>query len=192
MTGKVRIISGQWRGRRLQVADRPGLRPSTDRTRETLFNWIGPDLPGSRCLDLFAGSGALGLEAVSRGAAGAVLVDSDSRLCALLGEQIATWPKSESVEIVCCDALDWLRATSRVFNLVFVDPPFDLGLQSRAVEQIVRSARLGPDGLIYVESPKHGGWDAALPAEIAQRLQLRRSKIQGRTRLDLLALTGSD
>ncbi|MFW6340561.1 MAG: 16S rRNA (guanine(966)-N(2))-methyltransferase RsmD, partial [Wenzhouxiangella sp.] len=125
MTGKIRIIAGQWRGRKINVADRPGLRPTGDRARETLFNWIGPRIVGSRVLDLFAGSGALGLEATSRGASRVVLVERDAAAARALREGPLTWPGAEVVTLVEDDALAWLKGQHGVFDLVLIDPPFD-------------------------------------------------------------------
>ena len=105
--GKLRIIGGEWRGRRLAVANEPGLRPTPDRVRETLFNWLAPVIPGSRCLDLFAGTGALGFEALSRGARGAVLVENNKRLAREL-EKTGSALNARGAEIVNGDAFAWL------------------------------------------------------------------------------------
>jgi 16S rRNA (guanine966-N2)-methyltransferase len=150
--GKVRLIAGRWRGTRLEVPDLPGLRPTSDRVRETLFNWLMPMLPGARVLDLFAGSGALGLEAVSRGAAGAVLVERDPALAAALRATAARLPGGEVVSVVQADALAWLAAQPEAsFDLAFVDPPFAAGLWDQVLSQL--STRLRPDAWLYVEAP---------------------------------------
>src|SRR3546814_3626920 len=107
--GSVRIVGGSWRGTRLPVADVAGLRPTPDRVRETLFNWLQGSLPGARVLDLFAGTGALGLEAVSRGAREALLVERDPRLAGSLRDTIARLKGEDRVEVACADALAWLR-----------------------------------------------------------------------------------
>ena len=122
--GVVRIIGGDWRGTRLPVADRDGLRPTADRVRETLFNWLQPMLPGARVLDLFAGTGALGLEALSRGAREAVLVERDPQLAEGLRQLVARLPGGDRAQVVCADALAWLRTAPGGFDLAFVDPPF--------------------------------------------------------------------
>ncbi len=149
--GVVRIIGGDWRGTRLPVADRDGLRPTADRVRETLFNWLQPMLPGARVLDLFAGTGALGLEAVSRGAREAVLVERDPQLADGLRQLAAKLPGGERVQVVCADALSWLRATSGSFDLIFVDPPFAGDLWRPAFEAI--ESHLADEAWLYVESP---------------------------------------
>ena len=148
-TGQVRIIGGRWRGTKLAVPDRPGLRPSSDRVRETLFNWLMPALPGARVLDLFAGTGVLGLEALSRGAAQAVLVERDPGLASALREAVAKL--SAPAEVHAADALAWLRGRHDTFDLVFLDPPFADGLWAGALDGL--APRLAPGARVYVESP---------------------------------------
>lgn len=154
--GVVRIIGGDWRGTRLPVADRDGLRPTSDRVRETLFNWLQPVLPGARVLDLFAGTGALGLEALSRGAREAVLVERDPQLAEGLRQLAAKLPGGERVQVVCADALSWLRQVPggfgpAGFDLVFVDPPFAGDLWHPAFEAL--QGHLADEAWLYVESP---------------------------------------
>jgi 16S rRNA (guanine966-N2)-methyltransferase len=153
----VRIIGGHWRGTKLPVADVAGLRPTSDRVRETLFNWLQPMLPGARVLDLFAGSGALGLEAVSRGAREAVLVERDPALAASLRQLAARLPDGDRVEVVCADALAWLRGAHGAFDLAFVDPPFAADLWRPALDAL--GERMADEAWLYVEAPH--GTDAA-------------------------------
>ena len=136
--GSVRIIGGRWRGTRLPVVDADGLRPTSDRVRETLFNWLQPVLRGARVLDLFAGSGALGFEAVSRGAGSAVLVERDARLAAMLRDSLARLDAGGQVEVAQSDALAWLRgpAPKQRFDVVFVDPPFAAALWPAVLEAL--------------------------------------------------------
>jgi 16S rRNA (guanine966-N2)-methyltransferase len=149
--GNIRIIGGRWRGTRLAVADAPGLRPTSDRVRETLFNWLMPVLPGARVLDLFAGSGALGLEAVSRGAGGALLVERDPALAQSL-RQACERLQAEAVQVIRADALQWLRfPVHGRFDLVFLDPPFDAGLWREALALL--PPWLAEDAWLYLESP---------------------------------------
>ena len=150
--GAVRIIGGHWRGTKLPVADLDGLRPTSDRVRETLFNWLQPMLPGARVLDLFAGSGALGLEAVSRGAEAAVLVGRNPALAGNLRQIAAKLPGGERVRVVCADALTWLRATPETFDLAFLDPPFAADLWRPSLEAL--EARLSGQAWLYVEAPE--------------------------------------
>ena len=150
--GKVRIIGGRWRGTRLSVPNSPGLRPSSDRVRETLFNWLMPVLPGARVLDLFAGTGALGLEAVSRGAAKAVLVERDPALAQHLRDTSTRLSAQDQVEVVQADVVAWLqRQPAGSFDLALVDPPFDAQLWQPALAALL--PHLAPDAWLYVESP---------------------------------------
>lgn len=149
--GTVRIIGGDWRGTKLPVADLDGLRPTADRVRETLFNWLQPMLPGARVLDLFAGTGALGLEAVSRGAREAVLVERDPALAAALRTIAAKLPDGERVRVAHEDALAWLRRGPGPFDLAFVDPPFAADLWVPVLAAL--APHLAADAWLYVESP---------------------------------------
>lgn len=150
--GQVRIIAGRWRGTRLQVPDLAGLRPSGDRTRETLFNWLQAWLPGARCLDLFAGSGALGFEAASRGAATVLLVDSQAVAIRSIN---ATRRRLEAVDTAAiqADALIWLRDCAERFDVIFVDPPFADALHQQAIDLLLAHGLLNPGGWLYVEVP---------------------------------------
>ncbi len=154
--GKVRIIGGHWRGTRLDVADVPGLRPSADRVRETLFNWLQPALPGARVLDLFAGTGALGLEALSRGAREAFLVEKDPKLAASLQAVVARLKAETQATVVRADALAFLRAPLHGrFDIVFIDPPFAGNLWTAAVAAL--PPWLSPQAWLYLESPADAG-----------------------------------
>jgi len=148
--GEVRLIGGQWKRSKLPVPDRPGLRPTPDRVRETLFNWLGQDLTGWRVLDAFAGSGALGFEAASRGAASVVMLERDAALVRLL-TACALRLRAGMVEMHAVDALAWMASAGATgFDLVFVDPPFDAGLHAPAVAAAHRV--LAPAGWLYVEA----------------------------------------
>ncbi|MGQ4661387.1 16S rRNA (guanine(966)-N(2))-methyltransferase RsmD [Lysobacter sp. F6437] len=151
-TGQVRLIGGRWRGSTLPVADSPGLRPTSDRVRETLFNWLAPVLPGARVLDLFAGSGALGLEALSRGAASAALVEREPGLAARLLDTTRRLPGGEAASVVQADALAWLPAQPRSsFDIAFVDPPFAAGLWDKVLSEL--EPLLADDAWLYIEAP---------------------------------------
>ena len=156
---EVRVIGGLWKRSRLPVADRPGLRPTPDRVRETLFNWLGQSLDGWHCVDAFAGSGALGFEAASRGAADVALVERDA---ALVESLRATRQRlqAEAVRVERGDALQWLaRAAVGSVDLVFLDPPFDSALLAPALAAAARVVRDG--GFVYVEGPRHVGAEEA-------------------------------
>ena len=152
MSGKLRIISGNWRGRRLSVPDLPGLRPSGDRAREVLFNWLQGELRGARCLDLFAGTGALGLEAASRGAGSVVLVEQDRGLCRQLTELGREWPGGDVLTVVQADARRWFERAEGPFDIAFVDPPFGAGFYAAALDALARPGLLAPGALVYIES----------------------------------------
>jgi 16S rRNA (guanine(966)-N(2))-methyltransferase RsmD len=160
----VRLIGGTLKRSKLPVADRPGLRPTPDRVRETLFNWLGTDLTGWRVLDAFAGSGALGFEAASRGAAEVLLLERDAALVASLRDSQARL-KVTTLRIEPADALGWMaRCAPARFDLVLLDPPFDAGLQPAA---LVAAAPLVADGgCLYLESPAALG-AAEIPAGFA-------------------------
>jgi len=180
-SGTVRIIAGEWRGRRLPVPDLPGLRPSGDRSRETLFNWLQGKLAGARCLDLFAGTGVLGLEAVSRGAATAVLLEKDLTAAAQLRANVNLL-KASHVNIVQADALAWLQSQpADSFDLVFIDPPFGQGLADAALELLQQRELLGSDGLVYLETAR----SEIIPA-LATGWEILRDKAIGEVHMHLL------
>lgn len=146
----VRIIGGTFRRRVLKFPDSEGLRPTPDRVRETLFNWLGQDLDGQHCLDLFAGSGALGFEAASRGAARVVMVEQSPKVLAALHENHELLHKPAILEIVRSDALQYLNSTKAKFDLVFLDPPYKKGWIPR-LEPLLPGV-LNEDAAIYVEA----------------------------------------
>lgn len=146
----LRIIGGEWRSRRLSFADVPGLRPTPDRVRETLFNWLQIQVPGSRCLDLFAGSGALGLEALSRHAKEVVLVEKHPAAAQALRDNIALLGTKNAV-LVNDDAFRFLQRETAGFDLIFLDPPYRKNLLDPVLESILARQLLNPDGMIYLE-----------------------------------------
>ena len=154
---RVRIIGGAWRSRIVHFPPRPDLRPTPDRVRETLFNWLGQDLTGKSCLDLFAGSGALGFEAASRGARRVVMVERDPAVLRALEASRAALDAT-AVEVRRADALEFLRANDDVYDVVFVDPPYRSDLWPRVAPFLPR--RLAPDALVYLERATR---DGALP-----------------------------
>ena len=161
----LRIIGGRHRGRRLRFPAGVEIRPTPDRVRETLFNWLQPRMDGARVLDLFAGSGALGLEAMSRGAAHVTFVERDRRAAAALSELLQEWRESTAT-VVCADAFSWVKgASAAAFDIVFLDPPYDAELLAGTAAALVAHARLAPDARVYVERrareplpPLPGGW----------------------------------
>ncbi len=149
---EVRIIGGQWKRSKLPVADAPALRPTPDRVRETLFNWLGTSLDGWRCLDAFAGSGALGFESASRGASQVTLLERDAKLVRGL-RAVQERLKADDVRIDTAEALSWMaRCAAESFELVFIDPPFDAGLFEPAMHAAARL--VVPGGLVYLEADR--------------------------------------
>ena len=159
LANEVRIIGGVWKRSRLPVAELPGLRPTPARVRETLFNWLGQSLDGWRCLDAFAGTGALGFEAASRGAAAVVLIERESALVASLAATKIRL-KADAVRVERSDALQWMgRAAPASFDLVLLDPPFDAGMTAAALTAARRI--VAPGGCVYLEAAA-----AAAPVDI--------------------------
>jgi 16S rRNA (guanine966-N2)-methyltransferase len=151
--GKLRIIGGALRGSKLEIPDAAGLRPTPDRVRETLFNWLAPAIAGARCLDLFAGTGALGIEALSRGAAQVDFVERDARLAQQLRDNLVRL-KQTAASVRNGDALGvLLQSPALPYDLVFLDPPFDANLWEIAAQRLDAPDWLKANALIYVESP---------------------------------------
>lgn len=154
---RVRIIAGQWRGRWIEFEDHADLRPTGDRIRETLFNWLQGKTPTSRCLDLYAGSGVLGIEAVSRGAAAATLIDNNPQVVAKLRKETEKL-KADSIEVVQASAQEYLNGLTQSegiqFDIVFIDPPFNDENQLDTLLQCVAAGILSAGALVYVEAPK--------------------------------------
>lgn len=151
---RVRIVGGLWRSRVVRFPDAAGLRPTPDRVRETLFNWLGQRLNGLACVDLFAGSGALGFEARSRGAARVVLVERDRRVFEQLTRSAQELDAGEGLEVVHADALSWLDGPGERYDVAFVDPPYASGLAAAALKAL--EPRLNPGARVYVEAPIAG------------------------------------
>ena len=182
---RVRIIGGDWRGRLLQVADVPGLRPSGDRSRETLFNWLQPWVPAADCADLFAGTGALGLEAASRGAASVLMIEKEPKAQAVLRQSIEQLQATQ-VDFHAGGAMRMIEEMEPdSFDLVFVDPPFDSNLGGLVLERLDNKACVRRGGFVYVESPASlnipvpEGWSVWRDQQIGEvRMQLFRRQVQ--------------
>ncbi len=152
--GRLRIVAGNWRSRLLEIADAPGLRPTSERIRETLFNWLAPRLADARCLDLFAGSGALGLEALSRGAVSCVFVENSARVVAALRKNIATLDAG-GADIHEIDAIEYLKGLHKVeFDIVFLDPPFATDMHADLCRLLVERSLLTEGARIYIEEDR--------------------------------------
>ncbi|ELM6622837.1 16S rRNA (guanine(966)-N(2))-methyltransferase RsmD [Vibrio fluvialis] len=172
-SGQVRIISGLWRGRKLPVHDAEGLRPTTDRVKETLFNWLAQDIPHARCLDLFAGSGGLGFESASRQADKVTMLEMNPQAFAQLKTNIAAL-KASNIEAVNTDTLAYLKQPGQAYDVVFIDPPFRQGLLQETVQLLEQNGWLAANAMIYIESEKE------LPlTELPESWQLYREKLAG-------------
>jgi 16S rRNA (guanine966-N2)-methyltransferase len=178
--GIIRIIGGEWRGRKLKVPEVPHLRPTPDRVRETVFNWLAPYIAGSRCLDMFAGSGALGFEALSRGAAFVVMVDDSPVVTTLLQEELRLF-KSEKAEIYRAKAPLQLKAPDQPFNIVFLDPPYNENLLLPCCFYVEEKGFLAKDAYIYLEA-REALEEAKLPAN----WELLKSKRAGQVAYHLI------
>ena len=187
--GEVRIIAGEWRSRRIAFPEAPGLRPTPDRVRETLFNWLGHDLAGFRCLDLYAGSGVLGFEALSRGAEKVVLVDSGTAVVRALEANAMRLGVmgTDRLRIIRADALEFLRRASDAsgrtadrtetrFDVVFLDPPFDDGVPTEVLALL--PALLATGGCVYLESGR--------PAELLPSWKVTKSGRAGQVHFQLI------
>ena len=183
--GRVRIIAGSWRGRRLTVEDEPDVRPTPDRVRETLFNWLAPHLTGASCLDLFAGTGVLGFEAVSRGAAEAVLVDRSPAVGARLRAECERLGAGDAVTVVEADALEWIAThpAAAPFDIVFVDPPHRLKVHQEVAARLAERGWLAPAARVWFEIVRRRD-----PPELPDGWRLLKSGRAGEVRYYLAAL----
>lgn len=170
---QLRIIGGRWRGRRIPLAVTAGIRPTPDRVRETLFNWLQPWIVGTKCLDLFAGAGALGFEASSRGAAHVVMVERDPQVAAMLRQSSAHFDAT-NITVTCREATAYLRHTKDVFDLVFLDPPFSQGYLDLCIELLQTEGLLESEALIYLEAER-----ALMPPPIPRHWTLLRRQTAG-------------
>ncbi len=182
LKNQIRIIGGEWRSRQITFYDLPGLRPTPSRVRETLFNWLQMDIPGSRCLDLFAGSGALGFEAASRGAKTVVQVEDSPEACRALKAN-AVKLNTDHIKIVQSDAFRYLTEHNPIpFDIVFLDPPFGKGLAFPACHWLEEKGWLNPAAKIYLETESK----QQIQNELPDNWQLLKSKTAGEVRYYLL------
>lgn len=171
--GQLRIIGGKWRSRKLLVLDSPGLRPTPARLRETLFNWLAPIIQGARCIDCFAGSGALGLEALSRHAISLVLLEQNKIVSAQLSKNIQLL-QAYGAQVVCTNSLNWLYRPGSQYDVVFIDPPFRQGLINKTVWLLEQYQYLAPESWIYIEDETNN----SVP-DVPIYWQLHRKKVAG-------------
>jgi len=182
--GRLRIVAGNWRSRLLDVADVEGLRPTSERVRETLFNWLSPRIHGARCLDLFAGTGALGIEALSRGAAGAVFVERSPVAVRQLNDNVKLL-EAHGATVVRSDALDFLaQEAGGTFNIVFLDPPFAAGLLGESCRLLAERQLLATGALVYLELDR-----ADVEPDLPDSWQVIKNKTAGKVRYMLVEAT---
>lgn len=182
MPGRLRIVAGNWRSRLLDIAEVPGLRPTSERIRETLFNWLAPRIKGARCLDLFAGTGALGLEALSRGAASAVFVEKSRRAADTLERNIDIVGATAATKVCRMDAFDYLtRAADGPFDVVFLDPPFAADMREDLCRLLDQGELLAAGAHVYIEEDR-----AAPEASVPPGWQTVKTKNAGNVRYSLL------
>ncbi len=148
----LRIIGGEWRGRKITFSQLPGVRPTGDRVRETLFNWLAPHIAGAKCLDLFAGSGVLGIEALSRGAAHCDFIDNQSENTRRIAEQLAALNGRQKASVHCGEALPWLASNPADWDVVFIDPPFDKALGEATLTLLASLGCLRQSSWVYFET----------------------------------------
>jgi 16S rRNA (guanine966-N2)-methyltransferase len=171
--GEVRIIGGSWRGRKLTVPDSPGLRPTPDRVRETLFNWLAPHIQGAYCLDLFAGSGAIGFEALSRGAGFVVMVDQSIAVVSHLQQELVRF-KASNAEIYRANAPNGIKQPAQLFDIVFLDPPFKQDLLLPSCFYLEKQGLLAKNAILYLETNQ-----LLQPTDLPVEWQLLKSKRAG-------------
>lgn len=173
--GEVRIIAGLWRGRKLPVLNAEGLRPTTDRVKETLFNWLMMDIAGSRCLDCFAGSGSLGIEALSRQAQAVVFLEKFTNAANQLKKNLQAL-KTENGKVFNTDSLQFLsqKNSEEPFDIVFIDPPFHQGFVPQILVRLAENNWLAPNSLLYVETEK-----THPPLDLPENWQIIKEKTAG-------------
>jgi len=184
LPGRLRIVAGNWRSRLLEIADVPGLRPTSERVRETLFNWLAPRIEGARCLDLFAGTGALGLEALSRHAAECVFVENSSSAVHVLERNVKTLDAGGAT-IIEGDAKSFLGSASpHSFDIIFLDPPFSADLLDELCRLVAESGVLAADARVYLEQDR-----AQQPPELPPGWNVFREKTTGQVRYSLVEVS---
>lgn len=169
--GEIRVIGGDFRGRKLPVLVADGLRPTSDRVRETLFNWLQFDIAGARCLDAFAGSGALGLEALSRGAKEVLFLDALPAVQKQLQQNLQTLKvEPQRAQVICTDALSWVeKAAEKPFEVVFLDPPFHKDLMAKMLQALFANGWLDDHSLLYLEQEKCLAWPELLEGWVCRK-----------------------
>ncbi|OFA32678.1 16S rRNA (guanine(966)-N(2))-methyltransferase RsmD [Glaciecola punicea] len=178
--GLVRIIAGEHRGRRLPVLVHEGLRPTGDRVKETLFNWLMSSINQATCLDMFAGSGSLGIEALSRGAAHIVFIENDRVVAQQISDNLATLRETDKADVVNASALshEFTSAAIKQFDIVFIDPPFGKEMVANSIDRLVSENMLAQNAYVYIETSHNDSYD--LPAQFCLLKELKTSQVNAR------------
>lgn len=182
---ELRIIGGRWRGRKITFTGAEGLRPTPDRVRETLFNWLAPVVVGARCLDLYSGSGALGMEALSRGARWVTFIEQRPEVASAIRQNLALLTISDDYCVEVADACRWLGTNEEPYDIVFIDPPFHKGLAERTLALLARPGQLRQGARIYLES------EAAFVPALPSGWRLLRHKQAGQVAYGLLGMAAT-
>lgn len=188
-TGEIRIISGQWKGRRLKVHDKEGLRPTTDRLKETLFNWLMMDIRNSKVLDCFAGAGALGFEAVSRGATSLICIEKDKKAANQLKSNCKLLQADTQIIVKHGDFFTEVKRLSEQFDLVFIDPPFHKDMTNKCVASLIENELFAEDALVYLEQESTASFDL-LQSDFADNFELIKEKKAGQVLAQLFRFIG--
>lgn len=187
--GEIRLIGGQWRGRRLKVHDKEGLRPTTDRLKETLFNWLMTDVRNANVLDAFAGAGSLGFEAASRGAVAVTCIEKNKQAAQQLKENCQVLNASAQITVKQGDFFQQVRQLNGPFNLVFVDPPFHKNLVEPALMSLLDNDLLAAGTMLYIEQEQGAGFNLA-NSELQHRFVLTKQKDAGQVNAQLFEFVG--
>lgn len=177
-TGEIRIIGGTFKGRKLKVHDKEGLRPTTDRLKETLFNWLMMDIRGANVLDCFAGAGSLGFEALSRGAASLICIEKDKHAANQLKVNCGVLQANTQVSVLQGDFFAKVQQLSGPFDLVFVDPPFHKGMAAKTIESLFSEGLISVDSIVYLEQESNSSYDITT-SEFAEHFELIKEKQAG-------------
>lgn len=182
--GEIRIIGGQWRGRKLKVQNKEGLRPTTDRVKETVFNWLMMDVRQSNVLDCFAGAGSLGFEAASRGAKSVVCIEKDKRAAKQLMDNTALLNAGAQIKVINSDFFNAAETLDTAFDLIFIDPPFHKGMVENCIQTLLDNNLLKTGALIYLEQESNNVFQL-MDSEFSAQFQLKKDKKAGQVSAQL-------
>ena len=178
ITGEIRIIGGQWRGRKLKVHDKEGLRPTTDRLKETVFNWLMMDIRDANVLDCFAGAGSLSFEAASRGASQVTCIEKDKQAAKQLSQNVSTLNAQSQITVLQGDFFEQIKHLVNVYDLVFIDPPFYKGMIDKALLSLIDCGAITAGTIVYIEQESSNHFDL-LTSELSSKFQLTKEKKAG-------------